>query len=47
MGKRRRLLGFVEATDREAAKTAVVDELSHKQRKRLVVRELLGRVKGR
>jgi hypothetical protein len=45
MGKRRRFLGFVEAIDREAAKTAVVDELSHKQRKRLVVQELPGRVK--
>ena len=45
-GKRRRFLGFVEATDREAAKTAVVDELSHKQHKRLVVRELSGRVKA-
>jgi hypothetical protein len=46
IGKRRRFLGFVEATDWEAAKTAVVDELSHKQRKRLVVRELPGRVKA-
>ena len=36
----------MEVTDREAAKTAVVDELSHKQRKRLVVRELPGRVKA-
>ena len=31
---------------RETAKTAVVDELSHKQHKRLVVRELSGRVKA-
>jgi hypothetical protein len=48
IGKRRRFLGFVEATDPEAAKTAVVDELRlrHKQRKRLVVRELPGRVKA-
>jgi hypothetical protein len=48
IGKRRRFLGFVEATNREEAKTAVVDEfeLSHKQRKRLVVRELPGRVKA-
>jgi hypothetical protein len=31
IGKRRRFLGFVEATNREEAKTAVVDEfeLSH------------------
>jgi hypothetical protein len=36
----------VEATDREAAKTAVADALSHKQRKRLVVHELPGRVKA-
>jgi hypothetical protein len=43
-GKRRRLLGFVEAIDEEAAKAAVVDELrlSHKLRKRLVVQELPG-----
>ena len=32
--------------DRETAKTAVVDELTHKQHKRLVVRELSGRVKA-
>jgi len=45
--KRVRFLGFVDATDREAAKSAVVDDLalSHKQRKRLVVHELPGRVK--
>jgi hypothetical protein len=45
-GKGVRFLGFVEATDREAAKTAVADALSHKQRKRLVVHELPGRVKA-
>jgi hypothetical protein len=46
-GKRVRFLGFVEATDWEAAKTAVVDELalSQKLRKRLVLHELPGRVK--
>ena len=47
-GKRVRFLGFVEATDQEAAESAVVDELalSHKQRKRLVVQELPGRVRA-
>ena len=44
IGKRSRFLGFVEATDQEAAESAVVDGLglSHKQRKRLVVQELPG-----
>jgi hypothetical protein len=38
----------VEATDQEAAESAVAIELglSHKQRKRLVVQELPGRVKA-
>jgi hypothetical protein len=47
-GKGVLFFGFVEAMDREAAKTAVVDELalSHKQRKQLVVHELPGRVKA-
>ena len=47
-GKRVRFLGFVEATDQEAAESAVVDELglSHKQRKRLVVQELPGKVRA-
>ena len=48
MGKRRRFLGFVEATDQEAAESAVVIELglSHKQRKRLVAQELPGKVRA-
>ena len=47
-GKRVRFLGFVEATDQEAAESAVVDGLglSHKQRKRLVVQELPGKVRA-
>jgi hypothetical protein len=47
-GKRVRFLGFVEAADQEAAESAVVDELglSHKQRKRLVVQELPGKVRA-
>ena len=48
IGKRSRFLGFVEATDQEAAESAVVDGLglSHKQRKRLVVQELPGKVRA-
>ena len=47
-GKRVLFLGFVEATDQEAAESAVVDELglSHKQRRRLVVQELPGKVRA-
>src|SRR5215472_13167352 len=47
-GKRVRFLGFVEATNQEAAESTVVDELglSHKQRKRLVVQELPGKVRA-
>ena len=47
-GKGVRFLGFVEATDQEAAESAAVIELglSHKQRKRLVVQELPGRVRA-
>ena len=47
-GKRVRFLGFVEATDQEAVESAVVDELglSRKQRKRLVVQQLPGKVRG-
>jgi hypothetical protein len=46
--KRVRFLGFVEATDQEAAESAVVDELglSHGQRRRLVVQELPGKVRA-
>src|SRR3974390_3618579 len=42
IGKRSRFLGFVEATDQEAAESAVVDG----QRKRLVVQELPGKVRA-
>jgi hypothetical protein len=47
-GKRVRFLGFVEAKDQEAAESTVGDELglSHKQRKRLVVQELPGKVRA-
>ena len=47
-GKRVRFLGFMEATDQETAESAIVDELglSHKQRRRLVVRELPGKVRA-
>jgi hypothetical protein len=47
-GKRIRFLGFVEATDQEAAEAAIVDELSlsHKQRRRLVVQKLPGKVRA-
>jgi hypothetical protein len=47
-GKRVRFLGFVEATDQEAAESAMVAELSlsRKQRRRLVVQELPGKVRG-
>src|SRR6516165_1424935 len=47
-GKRVRFLGFVEATNQEAAESTGVDELglSHKQRKRLVVQELPGKVRA-
>ena len=47
-GKRVRFLGFVEATDQAAAESAIVDELSlsHKQRRRLVVQELPGKVRA-
>ena len=43
-----RFLGFVEATDQEAAESAIMDELSlsHKQRRRLVVQELPGKVRA-
>ena len=48
IGKRSRFLGFLEAADREAAEAAVADELdlSHKQRKRLLVQQLPGKVKA-
>jgi hypothetical protein len=38
----------MEATDQETAESAIVDELglSHKQRRRLVVRELPGKVRA-
>ena len=47
-GKRVRFLGFVDATDQEAAESVVVDELglSRKQRRRLVVQELPGKVRA-
>jgi hypothetical protein len=47
-GKGVRFLGFVEATDQEAAESAVAIELglSRKQRKRLVVQELPGKVRA-
>jgi hypothetical protein len=47
-GKGVRFLGFVEATDQETAKSAVVIELglSHKQLKRLVAQELPGKVRA-
>jgi hypothetical protein len=47
-GKRVQFLGFVDATDQEAAESVVVDELglSHKQRRRLVVQELPGKVRA-
>jgi len=41
MRKRGQFLGYVQATDREAAEAAAVDvfELNDEQRKRLMVRE--------
>jgi hypothetical protein len=48
VGKRHQFLGFVEAKDGEAARAALLDELnlSPKQRKRLVVQGLPGRVRA-